>query len=62
MLTTEPNELMAEINNIKKRMPIILKPEDQKNWLDHQKIQNFALPYQVNLVATKTHPDIVSLW
>ena len=62
MVTTEANELMAEIHNIKKRMPIILKPEDEINWLNHQNIQNFALPYQVNLVATKTHPDIVSLW
>lgn len=28
IVTTEANSIMAEIHNIKKRMPIILKPED----------------------------------
>lgn len=31
ILTTEPNELMAEIHN---RMPVILEPEDYGRWLD----------------------------
>ena len=42
---------MAEIHNIKKRMPIILKQEDEIKWLEHQPIQEFAFPYEVNLVA-----------
>jgi len=32
-------------------MPIILKPEDEKKWLEHYPYQEFALPYSVNLVA-----------
>ena len=42
---------MAEIHNTKKRMPVILKPEDEKNWLNHAPIKNFANPYEVSLVA-----------
>lgn len=62
ILTTEANPLMAEIHNIKKRMPIILKPEDEIKWLQHNPIKYFAYPYEVNLVATKTHPDTITLW
>lgn len=51
IVTTEANPLMAEIHNIKKRMPIILKQEDEVKWLEHQPIQEFAFPYEVNLVA-----------
>jgi len=31
VITTQPNKLMAEIHD---RMPVILKPEDEKIWLD----------------------------
>ncbi len=51
IVTTEANPLMAEVHNIKKRMPIILKQEDEIKWLEHQPIQEFAFPYEVNLVA-----------
>ena len=51
IVTTEANTLMAEIHNIKKRMPIILKQEDEIKWLEHQPIQEFAFPYEVNLIA-----------
>jgi len=53
IVTTQANELMAEIHNTKKRMPIILKPEDENKWLNHNPINDFAFPYQVNLIATK---------
>jgi putative SOS response-associated peptidase YedK len=57
IVTTEANTLMAEIHNIKKRMPIILKPEDEIKWLEHQPIQEFAFPYEVNLVAKNLNPN-----
>lgn len=57
IVTTEANPLMAEIHNIKKRMPIILKPEDEKKWLQQAPINQFAFPYSVALVATKIAPD-----
>jgi putative SOS response-associated peptidase YedK len=33
IMTTEANALMAEIHNNKRRMPIILTPENEKLWL-----------------------------
>lgn len=53
IVTTQANQLMAEIHNTKKRMPIILKPEDESKWLQHEPINNFAYPYEVNLIASK---------
>jgi putative SOS response-associated peptidase YedK len=53
ILTTEANPLMAEIHNIKKRMPIVLKREDETKWLEHEPIQDFAFPYSVDLIAIK---------
>lgn len=49
ILTTEANELMSEIHNTKKRMPVILRSGDEMNWLDGQDYRDFSLPYQVNL-------------
>jgi putative SOS response-associated peptidase YedK len=51
IVTTEANELMAEIHNIKRRMPIILKKEDESKWLNHDSIERYAYPYEVNLKA-----------
>ena len=52
MVTTEANESMKYIHNHKKRMPIMLKKSDEKAWLDSSNnIQNFAYPYQVNLIG-----------
>lgn len=33
IITTEANELMSEIHNTKKRMPVILHPYAEKDWL-----------------------------
>ncbi|NLO71212.1 MAG: SOS response-associated peptidase [Porphyromonadaceae bacterium] len=34
IITTEANEFMAEIHNTKKRMPVILTPESENEWLE----------------------------
>lgn len=57
IVTTEANPLMATIHNIKKRMPIILHPEDEVNWLNQESVEKFAFPYEVNLVAKKTEVE-----
>lgn len=49
--TTEANELMEEIHNNKKRMPIILKKEDRNEWLKGGALENFKFPYEVPLTA-----------
>ncbi len=58
IVTTQANELMAEIHNTTKRMPIILKPEDENKWLNHNPIDEFAFPYQVNLGARNLSDNI----
>lgn len=61
IVTTEANLLMTEIHNVKKRMPVILKPEDEQKWLEHSSIFNFKYPYEVKLVAKK-ESDAYSLF
>jgi putative SOS response-associated peptidase YedK len=51
MVTTAANDLMAEIHNTKKRMPVILPPDYESHWLNLGAIEDFkAIP--VDLVAT----------
>jgi len=51
ILTTSANELMSKIHNSKKRMPVVLKIEDRKNWLSGDEVLNFTFPYTVELEA-----------
>lgn len=39
LLTTEANELMAEIHNTKQRMPLILAPNGELKWLNNGEIE-----------------------
>ncbi|AZS15382.1 SOS response-associated peptidase [Paenibacillus lutimineralis] len=50
IITTEPNSLMAEIHN---RMPVILRREDQSEWLDRgntdvSSLLRLLLPYEAD--------------
>jgi len=45
ILTTEADEMMSKIHNTKKRMPIILKVEDEHSFLQGGEISRFAFPY-----------------
>jgi len=42
IVTTEANPLLSEIHNTKKRMPIILKKEDETHWAPHQPLLKFS--------------------
>ena len=53
ILTTEANELMSEIHNNKKRMPVVLRKQDHHRWLNDADISQFAFPYEVDLRANK---------
>ncbi|MCM4157591.1 SOS response-associated peptidase [Gramella sp. AN32] len=53
IVTTEANELMGEIHNNKKRMPIVLHKQDRKKWLTSEDYSAFAFPYETDLVADK---------
>lgn len=61
MITTQANELMSEIHNTKKRMPIILNPSDEKKWLDGEAYKKFEFPYSQELVATNLDLDRTQL-
>ena len=49
ILTTEANELMSQIHNNKKRMPVVLKKEYQNRWLKNADVSQFAFSYEVEL-------------
>lgn len=53
ILTTQANVLMSEIHNTQKRMPVILKTEDELNYLNGQNIKDFGFPYEVKLIGEK---------
>ena len=59
ILTTEADELMAEIHNTKKRMPVILKQDSERDWL----LGNKEPIIDHNLIATLINPtDQISLF
>jgi len=41
IITTQANELMSKIHNTKKRMPVILSKNNEKDWLQGHDITNF---------------------
>lgn len=52
VVTTEANELMAEIHNHKKRMPVVLSDEKEIDWVRGNDLNEFFKP-DVNLTAVK---------
>lgn len=58
ILTMPANPLMARIHNTAKRMPFILKPENEKKWLDHKLVklydlQQLIVPYPEELMKAE---------
>ncbi len=51
ILTTEANELMAEIHNSKKRMPVVLRKEEEQLWLKGESMEIYHNRKEVQLVA-----------
>lgn len=52
LITTQADEFMSKIHNSKKRMPIILKNENQNNWLEGKNLDFFKIP-KINLKASQ---------
>lgn len=52
ILTTEANELMALIHNSKKRMPVVLRKEEESLWLNHERLTAYSVRDEVELIAT----------
>ena len=58
IVTTVPNELMARIHNVKKRMPVILPPYKERNWLKpdllKEEIHDLTVPLEDGIL--KAYP------
>ena len=58
ILTTPANPLMEKIHNLKKKMPLILKAEDEAKWIDPKlpkaAIQKIIRPFDENLMKAYT--------
>jgi putative SOS response-associated peptidase YedK len=58
IITTEANELMEKIHNTKKRMPLILSPDDAKIWLQtdqsESKLESLMKPFPNNKMEAFT--------
>ena len=52
IITTEANELMSEIHNTKKRMPVILPKENEYDWLNAIPIPE-VMKFDTELEATE---------
>jgi len=72
ILTTGANEVMKMIHNTKQRMPVLLRREDEKHWLDpgltEEDIRRLCLPFLEDdmqyhtigpLVSSRTEPSNV---
>jgi putative SOS response-associated peptidase YedK len=62
VITTGPNELMKDIHD---RMPVILKPEDEKTWLnpsisDIKELNKLLVPFDENLMETYEVSSLVN--
>ena len=62
IITTEPNELVRPVHN---RMPVILRPEDEEQWLDASRIpfakaKSLLKPYPEELMDAHDVSTIVN--
>jgi putative SOS response-associated peptidase YedK len=58
IITTEPNELMRKIHNVKLRMPVILPPDKERKWLANdlldEEITDLMVPLEDGILTA--HP------
>lgn len=60
ILTTEANALMAEIHNSKQRMPLILSPNEEANWLNGQlALQDVSNRASIELAAWEVDKKLI---
>jgi len=64
IITTDANEMMAEIHNSKKRMPAILDPKDEKLWINLSisttEAQNLLKPCPVEYLKAHTISPLIN--
>ncbi|MBA3663262.1 MAG: SOS response-associated peptidase [Bacteroidetes bacterium] len=64
IITTEANQLMADIHNTKKRMPLILSREEEKKWIEPElnevEIKNIMKPFNENEMEAHTISKLIT--
>ncbi len=64
IITTDANELMSVVHNSKKRMPAILKRNDEKKWLDlsltSEQVTTLLKPYPDDFMKAHTISPLVN--
>lgn len=64
IITTEANELLAEIHNSTKRMPAILEPHEERLWLDNSAsedvVRSLLKPSRAEILKAHTVSPLVS--
>jgi putative SOS response-associated peptidase YedK len=64
ILTTEANPLMKRIHNSKERMPVILRPDMERQWLKPYlikgEIQNLILPLEDEMLSAHTISKLIT--
>jgi len=64
IITTRANPLLAKIHNTKKRMPVILKPDDEQRWLncklDITEIDSMLASYDETSLEAYTVSKLIS--
>ncbi|MEI8201593.1 MAG: SOS response-associated peptidase [Bacteroidota bacterium] len=64
ILTTEANDLMAQIHNFKLRMPVILSPENEREWIvpstSKERIQELAKGLASDRMGAYTIDKLIS--
>ncbi len=63
IITTQANPLLAEIHNTKRRMPVILRPEDERRWLSDIPLDEtigLLAPYDEKAVEAHTVSRLIT--
>ena len=64
VITTGANDLMSEIHNSKKRMPVVLEKKNESLWLDQQadreELGSLLRSYPSSVLAAHTISDLVN--
>jgi putative SOS response-associated peptidase YedK len=64
VITTDANDLMADIHNSKKRMPVILERGSELKWLDlnspKDEIKELLKPYRSEILRAHTVSDLIN--
>lgn len=63
IITTQANPLLAEIHNTKRRMPVILRPEDERKWLSDIPVEEAAsllAPYDEKAMEAHTVSKLIT--